>query len=110
MHVNIRSTRKNFDNLKILINSFSSEPDIIAVTETWLSDNALFLYELEGYRSYHVVRTAREHGGVSIYVHNNHQSELIPDLSFVNNTIEICSVKVKLSNYTLTVSAIYRPH
>ena len=51
LHVNVRSTRKNFDNLKILINSFSSEPDIIAVTETWLSDNALFLYELEGYRS-----------------------------------------------------------
>ena len=108
MHVNIRSTGKNFYFLKILINSFSSEPDIIAVTETWLSDNALFLYELEGYRSYHVVRTAREHGAVSNDVHNNHQSELI--LSFVNNTIEICSVKVKLSNYTLTVSAIYRPH
>ena len=110
LHVNIRSTRKNFDNLKALITSLPSQPDVIAVSETWLSNTTSFLYELEGYSSYHVVRTAREHGGVSIYVHNTHQSELIQDLSFVNDTIEICTVKVSLSSHTLTVSAVYRPH
>ena len=110
LHVNISTTRKCFYNLKALISSLPSQSDLIALSETWLSDNTTFLYELEGYSSFHVVRTAREHGGVSIYVRNIHQSNLIHELSFVNITIEICTAKVTLSNLTLTVSAIYRSH
>ena len=35
--LNIRSLRKIFDELQILNDSLNEPPDIIALTETWLS-------------------------------------------------------------------------
>lgn len=110
MHENIRSTRGNFDDLKALITTLSSQPDLIAVSDTWLTENTTFSYQLEGYGSLHMVRTARDHGGVSIYVRNTYQSNSIHELSFLNNTIDICTVQVTLFNHIFTVSAIYRRH
>ena len=34
-------------------------PDIIAFADTWLEEHNKHLYSLEGYNSYHLVRTER---------------------------------------------------
>lgn len=39
LYVNIRSLRCNFDELCALIDTFSDRPDIVALTDTWLTEN-----------------------------------------------------------------------
>ena len=51
----------------------------------------------------------REHGGVSCYVKESIESELIEEFSYINNIIELCSVRVKVSNESYVISTIYRP-
>lgn len=67
IHINIRSLRKNFDFLQSFLKCLPKPPAIIAITETWLQEHTNQLYPLEGYDSFHLVRTEREHGGISVY-------------------------------------------
>ena len=39
LHLNIRSLKPHFDKLEALILSLESPPDIICITETWLTKN-----------------------------------------------------------------------
>ena len=49
--LNIRSLRKNFEELQILNDSLKEPPDIIALTETWLSpSDPLDFYCLQGFQ------------------------------------------------------------
>ena len=110
IHINIRSIHKNFDVLKSVLNGLPKPPDVIAVTETWLQEHTKHLYSLEGYNSYHLVRTEREHGGVSIFINNMLQTELLNQFCFINEHIEIltCQLTIGISKYV--IAAIYRPN
>ena len=110
LHVNARSMQKNFDKLKYLLQCLPKPSDIIAVTETWFLQHTKHMYELDGYKSFHVFRTVREHGGVSIYVRNSLQSVSIQQFCTINESIEMCTVQLKATNLNLIFSAIYRPH
>ena len=110
IHVNIRSIRKNFDHLKSLLHCLPKPPDVIAVTETWLQQHTKHMYEIEGYISFHLTRTIREQGGVSIYVKQSFQSLSIQQFCTVNLSIEMCTVHIKATNLNIIVSVIYRPH
>ena len=39
LSVNVRSLKKHVNDLEALVHSLESLPDIICLTETWLSDN-----------------------------------------------------------------------
>ena len=48
--VNVRSLRKNLNNLEALVFSLESPPSVICLTETWLNeDDDNFCYLLKGY-------------------------------------------------------------
>ena len=49
LHMNIRSLRKNFDDLVNLILQFTVLPDIICITETRLKNNPLINISIPGY-------------------------------------------------------------
>ena len=94
LHINSRSLPKNIDNIIAFLTTLSTTPDILAVTETWLSNNNKQLHQLPGYHSYHLVRTNRAHGGVTIYISNNLQSQQTPDLTFISDDFEINTVEI----------------
>ena len=110
LHINIRSFQKNFDNLISFIKCFPKPPDIIAVTETWLKESTQHLYQLDGYVSHHIYRTTREHGGVTFFINNDYHAELIQDFTFVNDDLEICTIKLKSTTPNYVISVIYRPN
>ena len=83
MHLNSRSLPKNIDNIKAFLNSLIAPPDVLAITETWLSETNKELFQLSGYQSYHLVRTIRPQGGVSVYISNNIQSTQIKELTLI---------------------------
>ena len=68
--LNTRSLRKKFDELQILKDSLKKPPDIIALTETWLSpSDPLEFYCLQGFQK--IVskqRTIGKGGGVAVFL------------------------------------------
>lgn len=110
LHINSRSLSKNIDNISAFLSSLSTPPDILVFTETWLNDSNKHLYQLLGYNSHHLVRTTRTQGGVSVYVSQTMKSEQLQELTTLNDSIEINTIKVTAKTSTYTICGIYRPH
>ena len=109
LHINIRSLEGKFDKLSAFIHSLKHKIDVLCVTETWLKPENEYLFNLPNYASYHLSRTTREHGGVSIFVHNRLKSKQLSKYSAVDEEIEINTVKVSISKTDYNICAIYRP-
>ena len=105
LHINSRSLPKNFDNINAFLNSLSVAPDILAITETWLNDSNKHLFQLPGYNSFHLVRTTRAHGGVTIFTSVNLQCEQVQELSFINHSVEINSIRLNLDSSNIILCA-----
>lgn len=72
LYMNIRSLRCNFDELRIFIESFSNKPDIIALTETWLTENdSLPSFSIDGFITPIVKNRSTRGGGVALYIKNS---------------------------------------
>ena len=108
VNYNVRSFNANFEQFYAIFTKVN--PDILILCETWFNDYCMS--EVENYFSYHIVRTSSNGrgGGVSIYIRNGIHSELLPDLSFCHDNLEICSVKFRYGNSEHVVLGIYRPH
>ena len=110
LHLNARSLPRNFEHITSFLKYLTNSPDIIAITETWLTNFNKDLFQLEGYHAYHLVRHTNPHGGVSLFVSKSIQTEIIDSLTLVNELIEINTIKIKVSNTSYVISAIYRPN
>ena len=106
---NIRSLNCNGDSFIGFINTIQHQPDVIVLTETWLSDDNKSIYNIEGFTAYHTIRNTRG-GGVSIYCSNTLKSTIISSLTLCNETIESCGIKITYHNEQYNIIAIYRPH
>ena len=106
LNYNIRSFQKNSDAFVPVIDK--SLPSVLTLSETWFTDD--FQAEIPNYNSYHSIRSFRNSGGISIYTHNSYNSKKIPELCYISENIEICTVEVKLGNDSMYVIGIYRPH
>ena len=47
---------------------------------------------------------------MSVFGRSGHGIEYIVSLSYCNNVVECCSLKVKIMNEELVIVGIYRPH
>lgn len=110
IHMNIRSLKKNFDTLQTFLNSFPKPLDVIALTETQLRSTTKHLYTLDSYTIHNLVRPNREHGVITIYTNSTLSVELIDEYCYINDSIEICTAEIKISNSIYILSIIYRPH
>ena len=71
LHLNIRSTKKNFNDFQILLNTLEHTFTCIALTETWLKNHNVTLFDLEGYNHEHIVRENKMGGGISLYIRDD---------------------------------------
>lgn len=67
LHLNIRSLPKHYDNFHHYLSSLNHVFSVIALTETWLTEEITSLYEIADYTAIHRCRGSRG-GGVSLYV------------------------------------------
>ena len=106
LNYNIRSFNANYDCFSLAFMK-SNPPNILILSETWFNEDSTAC--LTGYQGYHTTRDGRS-GGVSVYIDNRYDSNLVPNLSFANLTIEVCTVDVSVNNFKFTIISIYRPH
>ena len=108
--LNIRSFNTNAGELISMMDSFSKCPDVLVLTETWLTKDVVNMCNLEGYNAYHTVREGRRSGGVSVFCLRGSVSQKIEAVCESNDKIELCAVDVKCASMTNAIFAIYRPH
>ena len=70
-HQNIRSLRKNFDCLVCNLQSFSSLPNLIFLSEIWIKENEIKNFAINGYNLYACCNNNYRAGGVAVYVADN---------------------------------------
>ena len=107
---NIRSFHSNGVEFEALLQVFSELPEFIIVTETWNNQTNFNLCSLDNYNVYHTYRFNNERGGgVSVFALKPIFGEVISDLSYSDENIEICTIKAMYRRGFVLVIGIYRP-
>ena len=75
LHINIRSINKNFPSFYDLIQSLPNHPDIICISETWITHQPITNVSLPGYEFIYYP-TKKKAGGVAMYVSTIYQFEI----------------------------------
>jgi len=106
MHINIRSMSKNFDKLRLCLNSMPAKPDLLICTETFKIDYPNF-FEIENYVLYCVNSEINRNDGSCIYVKK--------DIEHINREIYIGKTKANFTVIStnmgkLNITSLYRSH
>ena len=113
IHLNIRSLPKHFDELQLFLKNIKFEFNIIGLSETWLKEQNLSLYNILGYEYEHVFREKRIGGGVSLFIKNNIEYCCRNDLYVFNDDIETLFIEISKEQLGLDknviIGIIYRP-
>ena len=110
LHINCRSLKHNFNNIKNLLNIVSQRLTALAVTETWLSSYNADMYNLPGYNFVSNCRCDKPGGGVGIYVNDCLEYTIRHELCKMTPYIESVFIEISRSNQqNVIVGCIYRP-
>lgn len=110
MQINVQRVcnLNKFRDLCIYLESITYKPDIVVLTETWITKGTESLYEIDGYSSHHCCRSYPS-AGIAVYF-KTHLRFTITEKS--NAQVSVMSMKitgVEDSRATLTLSAFYMP-
>lgn len=111
LHCNISSVRKKRNELRALLQTH--DPDIIIISEHWLSDHELCNFTIPGYiMGSAFSRTTKQGGGVFVLVKDSIDADCqeiasIKGLS-TESTCELCAINIKFGNYVIYVIGVYR--
>ena len=110
VHINSRSLRANFNEICNLLHVFDSPIDVIAISETWLSDSENTPYSIKGYNFICNCRQDRTGGGVGLYIADSIVYIKRPDLTRMFPYLE--SIFIESTNskkQKIILGCIYRP-
>ena len=92
LHITIRNMKKNFEKLNEYLSHVKGNFTIIALTETWCSDDKVdknSLWQLPNYTAIHRIRNSgQKGGGIALYVRNRLNYEIPNNKDINNNDIE----------------------
>ena len=109
LHTNIRSLRKNGDELCGHLESLNKKFDIVCLTETWITELPVVDDIFPSYSSFHSIRKSKSGGGCAIYINKKFNSSIITDLTVNESYIETVSIQITLPNKILKLGCCYRP-
>lgn len=110
LHINARSLPKNYDTMYNFLTGINYSFSIIAVSETWVSDNEIkSLYNIPGYNFVCKGRDSRRGGGVGLYLKDGMNYSVRNDFENTQHC-ESLFIEVKHAYEKNTiVGVIYRP-
>lgn len=77
VHLNIRSLRKNFHQLLVLLKDCAYSIDIIILSEINIKQDELSMYNIQGYEMHANTRKRRRGGGILFYTKSMHNANLL---------------------------------
>lgn len=103
-HLNTRSIRNKCDEIEQLLDCLELRFDILAFTETWLTNDS-HIPEFNGYYHTEIFRTGKKGGGVSLYYKSYLACSVISEYTRVSANYECLLVGCR--DYIIGV--VYRP-
>ena len=95
IHLNARSLNSNFREIDDYLSSLNYKFDIIAISETWVSEPEHNKFNINGYDVYHTAIYNKRGGGVALYAKQEVAfkclscKSLVVDDLFESSTLEI---------------------
>ena len=110
IHLNARSLNSNLREIDDYLSSLNYKFDIIAISETWVSEPEQNKFNINGYDVYHTARKNKRGGGVALYVKQELECKFLSyKSSVVDDLFECCTIEILLSGHrNIIVSCIYR--
>ena len=93
-HVNIKSLPKHFDELQQYLHMLAYDFSLIGISETWLNENNVDLYDLNGYVTIKDCRKERRGGGVSLYIRDEISFATRNDLGYFDSEMESIFIEI----------------
>ena len=110
LHLNIRSLKRNFDQLLLLVNHLVAKPIAICLSETWLNSvtDDINHFRIPNYHTaLHVNRNIKKGGGVAIYLRED--TKIVNTHRVETRYCESLFVELKINRAKVGVGVIYRP-
>ena len=111
LHLNIRSTHKNSDQLTLLLSDLQEKGivvHVLALCETFLTSANQALADIENYKATHSCRSSKPGGGISIYLHD--RVRLVEVMNRVcTDSFESLTLRAKYKGHPFTIFEVYRP-
>ena len=109
LHHNIRSLPKHYDELIDFLTYLNTNIDCIVLSETFLNDINKDQFPLPGYKAYHLVRSKKKGGGVSIFIKETSFKDSKLYSSALNENLEALMISLSTTKFDLKVIGVYRP-
>ena len=111
LELNMRSlvNNSNFSKLEALLSFMTYKPDIISISETWITplSSDAFLY-LPGYKCAHNSRFHFKGGAVALYVKDTIRFHVLTELTTMHEKlIKSIFIKLELQNESIIYGTIY---
>lgn len=105
IHMNIRSIKKNFDEFIYYLNNCKTKFEIIILSETWISEDSEFVFNIEGYSVVNRNNRFTRSDGLCVFVRK--------DIDFQNIDVKLDNVnsiiiKFNFNNSFYQLMALYR--
>ncbi len=108
LNLNCCSLNNKFNSFCAFLTQLSRQPDIICLTESWLTANNNVL-QIPGYNFYNFPRGSRG-GGIALYVRSGFDAFIV-GINFVPSSFEVGMLQLRVSgsNSFISFLGIYRP-
>lgn len=108
LYMNCRSINCRFEEVQNLITSTRKIPDVVAFDETWIKEDSIKFFHMNGYTPFLVGRKDRVGGGVGFLFRNGWGTPRVLE-EIMSDIIEGLVVEVKLGSLDFKFVIIYRP-
>lgn len=108
LHQNIRSARKNFDQLLVFLQYCNIRYDVIVLSEAWLAEKDSFQFQIPGYSVFYGFNKYNKCDGLVLFT----KVELSADVSVVSEVVGANVLKLHFSYrnvFNYYISCCYRP-
>ena len=113
IHTNIRSANKNLKKFELYLNGLNFQFPVIALSESWLTDDNFDKCGISGYASEHNIRENRRGGGVSLLIKDDIEYTIRNDLCNQNGILETLFIEIDKKqfnkNQNIIIGVVYRP-
>ena len=111
LHINCRSLRKHFDQLEHMLDTLNLTFDIVAVTETWLTEfDDINLFKIKDYKLETTHRKGKIGGGVAVYIRESCVVSVLHHYSLsIIDGMESLTLQIVNENQKYNIVCIYRP-
>jgi exonuclease III len=112
LHMNIQSLAKKNSTFVPLALTSEIKFNIISLTETWLKNDNVDTFGIEGYNHEYTIRDSKTGGGTSMFIKENLLYKRREDLSYQDNDYELLWLEfdkhVFNSSSNIIIGTIYR--